>query len=159
MSSSVRGGRAGHGSRRLHQFQFRRIVVTPIAARTTYAIGISVGGGTAATISIAVNGHHIVNIALTVAGFLNHTDSDVAGALRNNVGIAARTIVKRATGIHPSIISGSIDVVGPRANVILANPNGSAANGGSFAVKWARACSGFVVQNSCVDSDAITRST
>ncbi|MBK3744660.1 filamentous hemagglutinin N-terminal domain-containing protein [Paraburkholderia aspalathi] len=164
MSSSERGSTAGRGSPRQRQFQIRLIVATFAAVPcSTYAIGISVGGGTVIAILTAEYGHQTVNIAPTVAGVSSNTCSsfnvDSAGSSPNDVDINAQAILNRVTGIHPSIISGSIDVVGPRADVILASPSGIAANGGSFAVKWARACSGFDVQNCCVDSGAITRST
>ncbi len=130
---------------------------------STYAIGIAVDGGTAATVSTSANGHQTVNIAPTFAGVSNNTYSsfnvDGAGASLNNVGINARTIVNKVTSPNPSVISGLIDVIGPRANVISANPNGIAVTGGSFVGVWARTCSQFDVQNCCVDSGAITRST
>lgn len=126
-----------------------------------YAVGISVDGGTAIKISTAANGHQTVNIAPTVAGVSNNTYSsfnvNAAGASLNNVGINAQAILSRATGTNPSIISGPIDVIGPRANVISANPKGIAVNGGSFVGASTR--SQFDVQDCCVDSGAITRST
>lgn len=100
------------------------------------AAGIAIDGGTATTVSTAANGHQTVNIAPTVAGVSNNTYSsfnvDAAGASLNNVGINARTIVNQVTSTNPSIISGRIDVLGSRTNVILANPNGITVNGGSF---------------------------
>ncbi|MCP2089633.1 UNVERIFIED_ORG: filamentous hemagglutinin family protein [Paraburkholderia sediminicola] len=57
---------------------------------------------------------------------------DAAGASLNNVGINARTIVNQVTSTNSSLISGRIDVLGSRANVVLANPNGITVNGGSF---------------------------
>ncbi|WP_211634851.1 filamentous hemagglutinin N-terminal domain-containing protein, partial [Paraburkholderia nemoris] len=76
------------------------------------------------------------NIAPAFAGVSNNTytnfNVDAAGASLNNVGINARTIVNQVTSTNPSIISGRIDVLGSRANVILANPNGITVNGGSF---------------------------
>lgn len=102
----------------------------------TYAIGIAVDGGTATSVSTAANGHQTVNIAPTVAGVSNNTYSSfnvgAAGASLNNTGINARTIVNQVTSTNPSIISGQIDVIGSRANVVLANPNGITVNGGSF---------------------------
>ncbi|MFM0592167.1 filamentous hemagglutinin family protein [Paraburkholderia bryophila] len=100
------------------------------------AVGIAVDGGTATSVSTGSNGHQTVNIAPAFAGVSNNTYSsfsvDTAGASLNNVGINARTIVNQVTSTNPSIISGQIDVLGPRANVILANPNGITVNGGSF---------------------------
>ena len=101
-----------------------------------HAKGIVTDGGTATTVSTAANGHQTVNLAPAFAGVSNNTYSsfsvDTAGASLNNVGINARTIVNQVTSTNPSVISGRIDVLGSRANVILANPNGITVNGGSF---------------------------
>ncbi|HZZ01319.1 filamentous hemagglutinin N-terminal domain-containing protein [Paraburkholderia sp.] len=157
MSSSARGSSEGHRSPRLHQFQIRLIVAALAAVScSTYAIGISIEGETATTISTAANGHQSVNIAPTVAGVLNNSYSsfnvDAARASLNNVGVNGRTTVNQAVSTNPSVISGPIDVTGLHANVILANPNGIAANGSSFVNTGRMALT-------CVDSDAITRST
>ncbi|MCP2087405.1 UNVERIFIED_ORG: filamentous hemagglutinin family protein [Paraburkholderia sediminicola] len=164
MLSSARGSSAGHGSPRLRYFQFRLIVVAPIAVQgSASAIGISVDGGTATTISSAANSHQTVNIASIVAGVSSDTYSsfnvNAAVVSLNSVGINAQAILNRATGTHPSIIGGPIGVIGPRADVILADPSGIAMNDASFAGIRARTCSQFDVQNCCVDSGAITRST
>lgn len=55
------------------------------------------------------------------------------------------------TSTNRSLIEGEIAVAGPRANVVLANPNGIVINGGSFvnpghvalATAW-RNCSGVI---------------
>ncbi|WP_243658261.1 filamentous hemagglutinin N-terminal domain-containing protein [Paraburkholderia sp. BL9I2N2] len=111
-------------------------VVLAAVPCSTYAIGIVVDGGTATTVSTSANGHQTVNIAPAFAGVSNNTYSSfnvgAAGASLNNVGINARTIVNQVTSTNPTIISGPIDVIGSRANVILANPNGITVNGGSF---------------------------
>ncbi|WP_447361652.1 two-partner secretion domain-containing protein [Burkholderia vietnamiensis] len=81
-------------------------------------------------------GRQTVNIAPTIGGVSNNTYSSFnvskAGADLNNVGINARTIVNQVTSTNPSLIQGNINVLGPRANVILANPNGVTVDGGSF---------------------------
>ncbi|MFP3614659.1 filamentous hemagglutinin N-terminal domain-containing protein, partial [Paraburkholderia sp. SIMBA_050] len=92
------------------------------------AAGIVADGGTATSVSTGANGHQTVNIALATGGVSNNTYSSFnvskAGADLNNVGINARTIVNQVTSTNPSLIQGAIGVLGPRANVILANPNG-----------------------------------
>ncbi|MFM0433018.1 filamentous hemagglutinin N-terminal domain-containing protein [Paraburkholderia aspalathi] len=112
------------------------VVLLAAAPLGASAAGIAIDGGTATTVSTAANGHQTVNIAPTVAGVSNNTYSsfnvDAAGASLNNVGINARTIVNQVTSTNPSVISGRIDVLGSRANVVLANPNGITVNGGSF---------------------------
>ncbi|WP_230958818.1 filamentous hemagglutinin N-terminal domain-containing protein [Burkholderia stagnalis] len=105
-------------------------------AGTSYAEGIVGDGGTATTISTGPNGRQTVNIAPATGGVSNNTYSSFnvsnAGADLNNVGINARTIVNQVTSTNPSLIQGNINVLGPRANVILANPNGITVDGGSF---------------------------
>ncbi len=54
------------------------------------------------------------------------------GADLNNATVRARTIVNQVTSTDPSLIQGNIAVLGPRANVIIANPNGITVDGGSF---------------------------
>lgn len=109
------------------------IAAAPMSAS---AAGIVIDGATATTVSTATNGHQTVNIAPAFAGVSSNTytsfNVDAAGASLNNVGINARTIVNQVTSTNPSIISGRIDVLGSRANVVLANPNGITVNGGSF---------------------------
>ncbi|MFL9954608.1 hypothetical protein PQR21_32880 [Paraburkholderia nemoris] len=159
MSSSARGSSAGHGSPRLHQLKINLIVGAFAAVpRSRYAIGMSVDGGKATTISTAANDRQTVNIALTIAGPSDSTYSDAAGVSRNNVGIAARTIVNQVAGSNPRIISGLIDLIGSRRRDIGRSER-HWMNDGSFAGVWARTCSQFDVQNCCVDSGAITRST
>ncbi|OIT13691.1 hemagglutinin [Ralstonia solanacearum] len=100
------------------------------------AAGIVPDGGTATTVSAGANGRQSVNIAPSVAGVSHNTYSSfnvgVAGADLNNATVAARTIVNQVTSTNPSLIQGNISVLGPRANVILANPNGITVDGGSF---------------------------
>ncbi|MGZ2749718.1 two-partner secretion domain-containing protein [Burkholderia stagnalis] len=103
---------------------------------SAFAAGIVADGSTATTISTGAGGRQTVNVAPTVGGVSNNTYSSFnvskAGADLNNVGINARTIVNQVTSTNPSLIQGNINVLGPRANVILANPNGITVDGGSF---------------------------
>ncbi|KVS50723.1 filamentous hemagglutinin [Burkholderia cepacia] len=100
------------------------------------AAGIVPDGSTATSASTGVGGHQTVNIAPSIGGVSNNIYSSFnvskAGADLNNVGINARTIVNQVTSTNPSLIEGNINVLGPRANVILANPNGVTVDGGSF---------------------------
>lgn len=101
-----------------------------------YAAGIVADGGTATIVSTAANGHQTVSIAPAVGGVSNNTyrsfNVSAAGADLNNVGINAGTIVNQVTSTNPSLIQGAVSVLGPRANVILANANGITVDGGSF---------------------------
>ncbi|MPV64318.1 filamentous hemagglutinin N-terminal domain-containing protein [Burkholderia sp. BE17] len=100
------------------------------------AAGITPDGGTATSVISGASGRQTVNIAPAIGGVSNNTYSSFnvskAGADLNNIGINARTIVNQVTSTNPSLIQGNINVLGPRANVILANPNGVTVDGGSF---------------------------
>ncbi|GJH05700.1 filamentous hemagglutinin N-terminal domain-containing protein [Paraburkholderia terrae] len=100
------------------------------------ATGVVADGGTVTSVSTAANGHQTVNIAPSVGGVSHNTYSHFnvgsAGVDLNNVGINARTIVNQVTSTDSSVISGQLAVLGSRANVVLANPNGITINGGSF---------------------------
>ncbi|WER45127.1 filamentous hemagglutinin N-terminal domain-containing protein [Cupriavidus sp. WKF15] len=98
--------------------------------------GIVVDGATATSVATAANGRQTVNIAPAVSGVSQNTYTQfnvgTAGATLNNVGINARTIVNQVTSTNPTLISGDLSVTGPRANVVIANPNGITVDGGSF---------------------------
>ncbi|WP_372585775.1 two-partner secretion domain-containing protein [Burkholderia vietnamiensis] len=100
------------------------------------AAGIVADGATTTAVTTNAVGRQTVNIAPAIGGVSNNTYSSFnvpkAGADLNNVGINARTIVNQVTSTNPSLIQGNINVLGPRANVILANPNGVTVDGGSF---------------------------
>jgi len=105
-------------------------------ATTAGAAGIVPDGKTATSVSAAANGRPTVNLATAVGGVSNNSYSSfnvgAVGANLNNVGVNALTIVNQVTSTNPSVISGEIAVLGSRANVILANPNGITVDGGSF---------------------------
>jgi len=101
-----------------------------------HAAGIVADGGTATSVTSNASGRQTVTLAPSVSGVSNNTYNSfnvgAAGADLNNVGVNARTIVNQVTSTSPSVISGDITVLGSRANVVLANPNGITINGGSF---------------------------
>lgn len=129
---SVNGG-VGGTVRRIMQFCLFSLTLMSVHA---HAAGVVADGGTATSVSTAANGHQTVNIAPSVGGVSHNTYSHFnvgsAGVDLNNVGINARTIVNQVTSTDPSVISGQLAVLGSRANVVLANPNGITINGGSF---------------------------
>jgi len=106
------------------------------ATQTVSAAGIVADGSTATSVSVNPAGHQTVSLAPTVGGVSNNSYSSFnvtkAGADLNNNGINASTIVNQVSSTNPSLIQGAITVLGPRANVILANPNGITVDGGSF---------------------------
>ncbi|WP_413197069.1 filamentous hemagglutinin N-terminal domain-containing protein [Pararobbsia alpina] len=101
-----------------------------------FAAGIVPDGQTATTVTTNPNGRQVVTIATPATGVSNNTYSSfnvsAAGASLDNTAANARLIVNQVTSTNPSVIQGDISVLGPRANVILANPNGITVNGGSF---------------------------
>ncbi|MFL9867291.1 filamentous hemagglutinin N-terminal domain-containing protein [Paraburkholderia fungorum] len=107
-----------------------------VATTAAHAAAIVPDGGTATTVTTSATGRQTVNLAPTIGGVSNNTYTSFnvskAGADLNNIGINARTIVNQVTSTNPSLIQGDINVLGPRANVILANPNGITIDGGSF---------------------------
>ncbi|WP_347558104.1 filamentous hemagglutinin N-terminal domain-containing protein [Robbsia sp. KACC 23696] len=111
-------------------------LIATVFIDSAYAAGIIVDGSTATTVSTASNGRQTVSIAPATYGVSrnNYTSFNVgtAGVALNNNGINARTIVNQVTSTNPSLIAGDVTVLGPRANVVLANPNGITVNGGSF---------------------------
>ncbi|WP_434064465.1 filamentous hemagglutinin N-terminal domain-containing protein [Paraburkholderia largidicola] len=129
---SVNGG-VGGTVRRIMQFCLFSLTLMSVHA---HAAGVVADGGTATSVSTAANGRQTVNIAPSVGGVSHNTYSHFnvgsAGVDLNNVGINARTIVNQVTSTDPSVISGQLAVLGSRANVVLANPNGITINGGSF---------------------------
>ncbi|SDG97866.1 filamentous hemagglutinin family N-terminal domain-containing protein [Paraburkholderia steynii] len=114
----------------------RSALVCVGASNAVFAAGIVNDGNTATSVSTSASGHQTVNIAPTIGGVSHNTYTSFnvskAGADLNNVGVNAKTIVNEVTSTNPSLIQGAINVLGPRANVILANPNGVTVDGGSF---------------------------
>ncbi|VWC62747.1 Filamentous hemagglutinin family outer membrane protein [Burkholderia lata] len=121
---------------RIQQLLALLVMSCPAWQGAAHAATIVPDGGTATSVSVGANGRQNVNIAPAIGGVSNNTYSSFnvskAGADLNNVGINARTIVNQVTSTNPSLIQGNINVLGPRANVILANPNGITIDGGSF---------------------------
>ena len=124
------------GARRGLRCQLCLAIGLALLVPGAWAAGIVVDGGTATSVATAANGHQTVTLAPAVGGVSNNTyqsfNVSTAGADLNNTGINARTIVNQVTSTNPSLIQGAINVLGPRANVILANPNGITVDGGSF---------------------------
>jgi filamentous hemagglutinin family protein len=111
-------------------------IAAAVFARPADAAGIVPDGGTATAVTTSGNGRQTVSIAPAVFGVSNNTYTNFnvgkAGVALDNTSINARTIVNQVTGTNPSLIEGQIAVLGSRANVVLANPNGITVNGGSF---------------------------
>jgi filamentous hemagglutinin family protein len=106
------------------------------AAHAGASPGIVPDGGTHTSVTTSSNGRQTVSIAPATYGVSSNTYSNFnvtqAGATLDNTSANARTIVNQVTSTNPSLIQGDITVLGARANVVLANPNGITVNGGSF---------------------------
>lgn len=94
-------------------------------------------GVTDTSATIDASGHVTVNIADPVSDGISHNTYEsfnvsAAGVDLDNRFVGARTILNEVTGADPSLIEGKIEVLGQRAHVILANPNGITVNGGEF---------------------------
>ncbi len=92
---------------------------------------------TVTSVFSGANGQAIVNVAPTVAGVSHNVYLDFnvgkPGLEFANSTAQARVIINEVNSTRPSLIEGPISVTGPRANVIIANPNGITVNGGTFA--------------------------
>ena len=126
-------------STRTRRHTWQAVLLTFLAAaatRASAAPGIVPDGGTATRVTTAANGRQTVSIAPSTYGVSSNTYSSFnvtrAGATLDNTSANARTIVNQVTSTNPSLIEGDITVLGSRANVVLANPNGITVNGGSF---------------------------
>lgn len=94
-------------------------------------------GGTATGIAIGSGGLITVDIAPADTAAISHNTYSAfsvpaAGVDLNNASAQARMIVNEVTSTRESHLEGPLTVIGPKADVILANPNGITVNGGRF---------------------------
>lgn len=91
------------------------------------------GGNSAPTVTVGANGRITVGITNAVGGVSTNTYRDFnvprAGVDLDNRAVLARTILNQVTSTNPSLLEGPLNVLGNRANVIVANPNGITVNG------------------------------
>lgn len=117
--SCVRGALAG-------------LALFALAARG-HAAGIVADGGTTTTVNVGAGGRIIVGVAGAVGGVSTNTYREFnvprSGVDLDNSAARARTILNQVTGTNPSLLEGQLSVLGPRANVVIANPNGISVNG------------------------------
>lgn len=130
--------RRGRGPSQILPLPRRLAFFTPLLLSSLVrAAGIVPDGTTATSVSVGGSGRQTVTIAAPVANGVSYNayrDFNVSksGADFVNTGVNARVIVNEVTSTNPSLIEGEITIVGPRANFILANPNGITVNGGKF---------------------------
>ena len=114
------------------------VVLTSLfVAGTGFAQSVQIDGTTATTVTLNPSGQITVGIAPANPNAVSHntyTQFSVTGAGVNldNTTAGARTIVNEVTSTAPSLIEGPLTVIGEKAHVILANPNGITVNGGRF---------------------------
>lgn len=98
-------------------------------------------GTTETSVTAGSNGHIVVDIAPVIdtdktgdISYNAYTDFNVLkpGVSLNNQAVDARTIINEVVSNNPSFIEGQLEVLGPKAHVIIANPNGITVNGGKF---------------------------
>lgn len=94
-------------------------------------------GSSATHVTLNPNGSVTVGIAPATANGVSlnrYSDFNVPapGVQLDNRTQAARTIVNEVTGALPTDINGPLEVLGQRAHVIVANPNGITIDGGRF---------------------------
>lgn len=99
--------------------------------------GIVPDGSTATTAGYNADGRAIITPAAADRDGISlnrYTRFDVGrpGLDIDNAGVHARILVNEVTGALPSRLEGDIAILGPRANFILANPNGIVADGVRF---------------------------
>lgn len=94
-------------------------------------------GSTATEITISSAGLVTVDIAPADTASISHNTYSAfsvpsAGVDLNNTSAQGSTIVNEVTSTRASHLNGPLTVIGPKADVILANPNGITVNGGRF---------------------------
>lgn len=94
-------------------------------------------GQTATVVNTLDNGSTVVDIAPASSAGISHNSYEYfnvpsSGVGLNNTFVLANTIINEVTSANPSLIEGPLQVLGPRADVVLANPYGITVNGGSF---------------------------
>lgn len=107
--------------------------ISPLSAQSV----VQPDGSTVTGASTAASGRITIDIAPKTASgtSLNRYTSfnvPTAGVDLNNTTVGARTIINEVTSSNPTLIQGQLQVLGSRAHVIVANPNGITVDGGSF---------------------------
>ncbi len=94
-------------------------------------------GSTATTVTTSGSGQQTVSIAPVLPGGLSYNAYNSFSVGRpgvdlDNRSVGARTIVNEVVTTNRSVIGGPVAVLGGRAHLIIANPNGITVDGGSF---------------------------
>ncbi len=113
------------------------VLTTLSAPSALLAQSVIPDGGTATGITIGSAGLVTVDLAPADTAAISHNTYSAfsvpsAGVDLDNANVQARTIVNEVTSTNITRIEGPLTVIGPKADVIIANPNGIAVNGGRF---------------------------
>ncbi|MDO5897881.1 filamentous hemagglutinin N-terminal domain-containing protein [Agrobacterium sp. Azo12] len=113
------------------------VMVITLAVPSVALAQAIIDGGTATTITTNPGGHQTVSIAQPNSSGVSlntYTQFSVgaAGLDLDNRTAVATTIVNEVTSSRISELNGRLEVLGARAHVIIANPNGISVDGGSF---------------------------
>jgi filamentous hemagglutinin family protein len=99
---------------------------------------VTIYGATGSVLSdIQQSGEITIGIAPANAASISHNTYSAfsvpeTGVNLDNATVGARTIINEVTSTAVTRIDGALTVIGPKADVIVANPNGIAVNGGRF---------------------------
>ncbi|MCA0404961.1 MAG: filamentous hemagglutinin N-terminal domain-containing protein [Proteobacteria bacterium] len=121
-----------------HRLLRTLVFVSPlVAASPVLAQAVVANGTTATTVSTGAGGRINVNIAPVTSNgtSINRYSAfsvPTTGVDLNNRTAAANTIINEVTGSSRTLLNGPLEVLGPRAHVVLVNPNGVTVDGGSF---------------------------
>ncbi len=119
-------------------YSFSLFVMLGTTALATSAMAqIVPDGGTATSVTFGASGRPTVSIAPgSPAGVSINTYNQFSvlpvGANLDNAAVRASTIINQVTSNNRSFLYGPVEVLGSRAHVVIANPNGITVDGGSF---------------------------
>lgn len=124
-------------SLRFRIFPILCVLLLSFVATIGQAQIVAIDGTTSTGITTDVFGHITIGVAPTGGTGISYNAFEqfsvpVAGVDLNNVTVGAHTIVNEVMSLSPTTINGALTVLGPSANVIIANPNGISVNGASF---------------------------
>ena len=129
--------RNSHRGRKVKALRLAAALLASLSPTAVVRAQIVPDGRTATSTSTAVSGQITVGIAPANPSGISHNSYNTfsvapPGANLNNRGVDATTIVNEVTSTQRSLINGPVEVLGSRAHVVLANPNGITVDGGSF---------------------------
>lgn len=109
----------------------------PSLAQTGGSPSVVPDGSTATSVSLEASGCSLVALAPldsrgTSLNRYSQFDVTAAGVALDNQGVKAATIVNEVTSTRSSTLAGALSILGPSANLLIANPNGIVLQSGTF---------------------------